>query len=53
MNCLSVFFRLYNNQYLFSKVELKITSFVKKKKKKKKLNHSVINPKTPFGIREN
>ena len=53
MNCLSVYFRLYNNQYLFSKVELKITRFVKKKKKKKKLNHSVINPKPPFGIREN
>ena len=50
MNCLSVFFRLYNNQYLFSKVELKITRFVKKKKE---LNHSVINPKPPFGIREN
>ena len=52
MNCLSVFFRLYNNQYLFGKVELKITRFVKKKKKKE-LNHSVINPKPPFGIREN
>ena len=39
MNCLSVYFRLYNNQYLFSKVEWKITRFVKKKKGTKPFSH--------------